>query len=530
MKNLLRSAICLLLLCPIRAQAASASEADGLFERGQYQEALKIYEGLAKTGEGDGKWSAFYRACESEALLFRYGEAVERFKKAELPKDGLWRSRLLILKAELYREFLKQYGYAAPTEIIEGETEAFRRPASELRKDVESAYRELYALRRAMAAQAIGEEAYFLDVAKSDRGLYPTQFDFFVLRYGEYLLTESTDPEGRPKPDPLLVLKPDYPISFSASDFSGAQAAALYEEAYKLGGESRPEAGENWRIERLLLPLRHPDRFAPLKDLNAASDSAAGVLESWMGGFKSPEARARAGYEAAALHRGRQRYEDALKICKRVSDEWANTRGADACEKLSAEIRRPELNLQARTTPPTGKGALTTTSRNLREIHLRLYALIPQEALEMRKGQGRVTWSNGLNWVDQQVLKEIVSWRTPAKSWTVPVKGGLYESQNTTIDLPDTGLGLYLAVACSDKACEPGASLLIGAFLNVTNAVLFGSAGLAGPGRDLVFQPEGPFEKTLDAFWFYAMDGKSGKPLREADIDLFYGDWNRWEK
>ena len=530
MKNPLHGAICLLLLCSLRAQAAPAFDADALFERGQYQAALKIYDGIAKTGEGAGKWSAFYRACESEALLFRYGDAVERFKKAELPKDGLWRSRLLILKAELYREFLKQYGFAAPTDVIEGETEAVRRPAPELRKDVEAAYRELYALRKGMAVRAIGEEAYFLDAAKSDRGLYPTQFDFFVLRFGEYLLSESADPEGKGKPDPLLVLKPDYPLSFSASDFSGAQAAALYEEAYRLGGESRPEAGENWRIERLLLPLRHPERFAPLKDFNAASDSAAAVLESWMGGFKSSEARARAGYEAAALHRARQRYEDALKVCKRVAEGWANTRGADACEKLSAEIRRPELNLQARTTPPTGKGALTTTSRNVREVFLRLYPLTPQEALEMRKDQGRQTWSNGLNWVDQQVLKEIVSVRTPAKAWSVPVRGSLYESQNTTIDLPDPALGLYIAVACSDKACEPGASLLMGAFLNVTNAVLFGSAGLAGPGRDLVFQPEGPFEKTLDAFWFYAMDGKSGNPLRKAEIDLFYGDWNRWEK
>ncbi|MBI5242582.1 MAG: hypothetical protein HY922_02720 [Elusimicrobia bacterium] len=529
MKNLLKGIVCLAFLFPLRAQAADAGDPDQLFDRGQYQEALKIYGEAAKMGEGEAKWRAFYRACESEALIFRYGEAVERFKKAELPKDGLWRARLLILKAELFREFLKQYGYAAPTEIVEGEIEVFRRPAAELRKEVEAAYRELWGLREAMAKRLVDEEAYFLDVAKSDRGLYPTQLDFFVLRFGEHLLSESQDPEGKAKPDSQLLLKSDYPVPFASAEFPGAQAAALYEAAYRMGGEGRTEAAENWRLERALLPLRYSGRFAPMRDYNAGSDEAAALFERWMGDFKSPEAKARAGFEAASIHRSRQRYEEALRLCKRVSEEWAKTRSAESCEKLSAEIRRPELNLQAKTTPPDGKGALTATSRNLKEVYLRLYPLTPDEALRMH-GEGQATWSSALNWVGPKAFREIVSWRTPSRSWTAPVKGSPYESRSTTIDLPDPALGVYLAVACSDKAFEPGSSMLVGAFLNVTNAVLFGSAGLAGPGRDLVYQPQGPFEKTLGAFWFYAMDGKSGNPLRKAEIDLFYGDYNNWER
>lgn len=529
MKNLLLVVLGLLLgAAPLRA--ASLGEADELFSKHQYQKALKLYEDVLKTGQGDERWMALYRACESEALLFRYGDAVERFKKAELPKSGLWRSRLLLLKAELYREFLKQYGFAAPDEDVADEKEANRRPASELRGEVESAFQELWAARESLAGRSIDLEGYFVDVSKADTARYPTFFDFFVLRFGSYLLDESQDPEGRVKPDPQLLLKSDYALAFSAKDMPGAQAAALYEEASKLSMATRQEAAEEWRIERALLPFSHGGRFAPLRDHNAAQDAVAALFERWMGEFRGAEAKARAGFEAASLYRGRQRYEDALRVCARVAEGWRGTRGGDRCERLSAEIRRPELSLQSRTSPPAGKDALTVHSRNLKELHLRLYPVTPQEALQLRQDRHeRVTWSGALNWVDPKVLKDL-QWRKAERSWSVPVKGSLYETQTTSIDLPDAGLGLYIAVACSDKACEPGASLLSGVVLNVTGIVLFGSGGLAGPGRDLVFQPQGPFETTRDAFWFYAMDGSSGRALSGAELDLFFGDWQHWDR
>lgn len=88
------------------------SKADELFKKKQFQEALKEYENIEKTASGDMRLKALYRIIESKAMLFRYGEALEKITGIELPKEPIWQARFLLLKAEIYREFLKRYGFA----------------------------------------------------------------------------------------------------------------------------------------------------------------------------------------------------------------------------------------------------------------------------------------------------------------------------------------------------------------------------------------------------------------------------------
>jgi hypothetical protein len=523
MKNILLAA-CLPFLAAA-ARASGSAEADRLFDRGLYQEALKLYEGLYSGGSGDVRWKALFRACESEALLFRYGEAVERLKKAALPGESPWRERLLLLKAELYREYLRQYG-GGGEDVIEGEREVFRRPGSELKAEVDAAYRDLWGAREALASRPIGEESYFFDVAKADLGRYPALLDFLVLSWGSWLLEEG----GKRASDPMALLKDECGLRVDSDASAALQAAALYEAAARMGPGFRAEAAEHWRIERLMLPFRQGHLFEPFRAPGAAADSAAAVLTKWSEKFQNPSAKALASYEAAALLRGRSRYEEALEICGRADREWPKTYGAGACRTLVAQIRAPELVISARTVPPPGKDALALSCRNLRQAHFRLYSVDPERLLG-EKGREAAGWSGALNWADDDWIKGLLAGQSPARSWSVPVKfRDIHESSSQSVDLPDAGPGLYFAAACSEEGCEPGSNLVSGVFVNVTEAVLFGSAGIAGPESELVYRPEGPSEGVRDAFWFYAMDGKSGRPLEGADIALFLGSNGNYQR
>ena len=57
--------------------ASDLKKADELFEKNTYQEALEIYKSVfEKAADKDIRWKAYFRACESLAHLFRYGEAA----------------------------------------------------------------------------------------------------------------------------------------------------------------------------------------------------------------------------------------------------------------------------------------------------------------------------------------------------------------------------------------------------------------------------------------------------------------------
>ncbi len=97
-----------ILLFPCLAYgAADLQKADQLFSKRMYQEALTIYS-TAAAAAGENGLKALYRSAECEALLARYGEAAQRLADMKLPPDPLWQGRLLLLRAETGRQFLRQ--------------------------------------------------------------------------------------------------------------------------------------------------------------------------------------------------------------------------------------------------------------------------------------------------------------------------------------------------------------------------------------------------------------------------------------
>ncbi|MCX5787134.1 MAG: hypothetical protein NTX64_01300 [Elusimicrobia bacterium] len=283
-------------------------KADRAFEQRQYQPALEAYEGALKACEGEERLRALYRAAESKSLLFRYAEAAQLLRGEKLPSDPLWRARFLILKAELARENLEQYGFAAPEDEEagpEGEAnDVTRRTQEQWRTE---AFRGLWVLRDAMLARSIRDEDYFVELKDSDLQRVPTLWDFAVYRWADFLLAQL--PEQAPRPPAARFLDRDFNRDVLDQDPPAVEAAALYENAALAAGDDRVAARELWKLARLLIPFEH-SQAVELGDLDAARKSAIETLKSWRDTFTQPRPRAEAALQAARFSEALGRHAD----------------------------------------------------------------------------------------------------------------------------------------------------------------------------------------------------------------------------
>lgn len=481
----------LLLALFLAVPLAAAPAPDASFDKGLYEEALKGYAPLLKAKDPDARYRALYRTVESEALLFRYAEAAQRLAGMKLPEDPLWRARFALLRAEVGRENLKQYGWAAPQDQEEGQKDQTKLTPAQRRAAIDADFETLWTLRKALTGRPLAEEAYFVDVKNADLERTPTFWDFAARRWLDYL---DQDRE-------------------LASDEAKKRRERLYEETIRLGGSGRAAARELWRVER---------RLRDASDTKAAAEE----LRRWVDSFETPAGRALAAFEAARLFDGLARYADAVELCKRAEKDWPKTRSAQRCAQLGARIELPVLQLSAKAAPPPGAGSLSLHSRNLPKIHVRLYRVTPEELLSHPRRWQPDGWG-ALRSPDEELIRDYAR-RAPDLAWTdaTPAKGPYQYVDAEPAPPQALGTGLYLVLASSDERFKPGSSMLSGAIMNVTRLFLVATSGARGAEADFIVEQPGVPSRRADAFHFYAFDALTGKPVPAA-LDGFQS--VRWQ-
>lgn len=512
MKKLRLSAYVLLALFLGRnlGEAATMAEADAKFDKGLYQEALKAYEPLLKDPSDEIRLKALYRAAESEALLFRYAEAAQRIFDAPLPSDQAWKGRFLILRAELAREFLKQYGFAAPTDTEEGQKDLTRRTPEQWRTETRLAYLQLWDLRQHLAEVPLRGETYFVDLSTAELDATPTLWDFAVLRWSEYLLEEETA-SADPKPAALSVLVQEYTVSFSSIAVPAVQAAAIYEDAAGLPGRGRDAARELWRLKRLQLALDHADLFEPVPDHKAFIDAAVGRLKSWQGSLRTPLGQAEAGLAEARLLDGESRFAETVELCQKIEKDYPALRAAKYAAKLRTQIQLPVLSLSAKFVPPQSRDALRVNTRNLDKVYFRLYRIDPEEIGSMPRHYKPDGWA-ALRQADEETVSTYLD-RRPEHAWAADIHPAApYVFVDTATPSAALKAGVYLAVASGDERFKKGSSLLSGVIFNVTDLFLVTSSGAQGPESDFIFDPAGPLSRHAPVLHFYSINAVNGKP------------------
>ena len=505
------------------AGEAELKKADALFDKSLYQEALNLYAPETAV-PGETGLKALYRAAECEGLLFRYGEAAQRFSAVKFPADPLWRARLILLRAELGRQFLSQYGYSLPADIQQGTTDVTKLTGGEWRRRIEADYNALWDLRGAMAASPIANEAYFLDLKDASLDSVPSFWDFAALRWSGYLLDESEE-NGKALPEGLTFATEDYKSDYAASAPAAEKAAAIYEEAARSGKGA--QASELWKIKRLMIPLTHGGRVS-VRDQVKLRATALAVLKKWSGSMTSPLARASAAYEAAVLSNAAQDFNEAVQLCKKAEDLAPYSRPGLMCSQLRAQIEMPQLELTAKFAPPPGKGILSVNVRNLPKLYFRAYRTTPEKlsALRARYGNG---WDM-LRYLQSETVNKFLSAGADL-SWDAKMEyPGPYQYAFREISGPELEKGLYVIVASGDQSFESGSSLMRAVTVNITDVFLLGTSGVTGDPEDFLFDPALPSRTaTADVFNFYAVNALTGAPMGDAVIDAFYNrNWNNW--
>ena len=536
----------LVLLNGVGFTAGNIKEADKLFDKGTFQEALKEYELIFKeTKNVEIRWKAFFRACESLTHLFRYGAAAQKLISIPLPKQTDYRVRVLILKAELFRNFLSQYSSIQRGDIIDEEkNDVFRLTPEEIKEEIKKAYRQLWELRKELVKLDIKKEGYFLEIKDIDLGMYPTLFDYFILSWTDYLLSVEgpgymggTQESIRPEAKLLLVDKFKRKIKFS--DSPALLAAELMESAGIFALQGRMQAGEHWKIKRILLPLTYNNLFDlrnlakdkklyDNEDVKIYRKQAKEILLRWMENFKTKEAKAEAGYQAAKILNDGAHYLPAVKLCERIEEEFSHTYASRKAESLRARIQMPTLNLQVKTVMPPAKEVFTVTTRNLEKIYFRVYKIDPyglknEDSFFRKNFNG---WSNLLNYPNRKWLKEhFLPEVSPYKEWKIAGnKKEDFNSFTQVVDPPALTAGIYLVLACGDKSFKVGSSLLQACFFNVTNLVLVGTPGFSTEAEDAYYRymdDHGREEIVDEGFRFYALEAKTGKPADSANLDIY---------
>ena len=528
MKNILLSFILSLAgVLPLAAAqeraCAGLSQADALYEKGLFDKAADCYENAAKSEAGDGRLRAVYRAIESRALTFAYGEAAQRLLSEPLPKQGVWRARYLLLKAELFRQYLSQYGYGLPSDRQEGSTDVTKWTAAQWHQEIAAAYGLLWPLRASLQAVSLEDEAYFVRKGQPPSEDFPTLWDFAVYRWTDYLLGQAPVGEALPSADEFVSSEYAERVDFAAPP--ARLAAALMSDASgSQGGKIRRRAAEVWKLKRLMIPFEHSDKVRRSADASLLRDAAVKVLRGWMEVFSVPDNRAAAAAQAAAFLEQAGKYGEAAELCQRADSLWHGTPGAKVCASLLARMEMPSLSLTAHNAPPGGKRALSLNVRNLEKVYCRIYKTSQQELLALaRRGGGERDYSHLLYMSNDALLAFLE--RRPDIEWTLkPDYPAVHQALSVDADAPGLEPGLYVAVVSGDNSFKPGSDIVQAGIVNCTELFLLGSAGFMSKPAEFFFDPRlGQRTVSADGFHLYAVNSLTGRPVNRAAVRAFYG-------
>jgi hypothetical protein len=102
----------------------------------------------------------------------------------------------------------------------------------------------------------------------------------------------------------------------------------------------------------------------------------------WMRTFKTEEARAEAGYEAALISRYLDQAKEAVQICLLIEKLFPKTHTKTHAEVLRSQIQMPQFYLQVQPNELLQPEKVSITTSNLKEVHFRLFRIEPRKLKE----------------------------------------------------------------------------------------------------------------------------------------------------
>jgi uncharacterized protein YfaS (alpha-2-macroglobulin family) len=499
------------------------SEAEEVFGKEKYEEALQLYERIsaAETSE-EIRYKSLYRQVECLAYLFRYGKAVEKLRKIELPKDIQLKFWILIAKAEILENFLNQYSYILRPDLIEGAEDIFNLTQAEIKQEIMAAYIPLWEERETLLGISLEKQVFFVELDKINFHNLPSLCDYLVLSFSRYLLEQEDKTTSLAQIQSIIGDNFTHEVDFT--DPPLLLTASLRQALSNAHGLKQSQAREYWQIQRLLSPFQNfPNRFLDhYKELRGQEKK---ILLSWLSGFSTEESKAEAGYRGAEILNEEQNYLPAVELCSRIEKEFTQSEGASLAKSLRLKIQLPYLYLQTGNTLPTKLRAVNLYARNITNLFLRIYKT---DLENMMFNYGIATkWPELVRYVNENwIYEEFLPGKKPAREWQIELASEKpYQPINRQVELPKIDPGAYVIIASNDRNFTKGSSLITACIVNVTDIMLIGSLGrttetLTAYNRYL--HENGPEQIEDQIARIYTLDAHTGAPVKGVDVALHY--------
>ncbi|RPJ06311.1 MAG: hypothetical protein EHM28_10295, partial [Spirochaetaceae bacterium] len=511
--------------------------ADAFFDKGDFQKAFEAYEKIfSQAAESDAKTMAFFRMCDSQAHLFRYGKAAQLVLDTPLPENNTLKARTLFLIANILKNFLLQYsGVLGQDQIENGEPggAVFKMTEVQIRAEIDKSYSALWGLKDTLLSLPLKDQGYYFIVKEIDFNTFPSFFDFFILNWAKYLSENQTAGENEVK---LIVSDPFNPPADMASTqaptngTSGIlRAAGLMETAARLNSGRNQQASEQWRIRRLTAIFTVPwTRQAQEKSIEMRQ-KAREILAAWLKTFTTLEAKAQAGFEAASMDNQTGEFVSAIQLCQTIIRDYSTTFAAKKAESLRIQITNPFLSVTVKNMTPEIQNTITVQTRNLSDVYLRVFKLKDEHMRIIEQNPQMLT--SLASPYKENTIRQSLRHSAPDSQWTYKTgDDGSHKHIRTTIAPPKLGEGIYILESCNESSFAEETTLLYACTVNVSNTMLFTSAGPGLKTMSAFFRmldENGPREIKDTIFRSYAIDVKTGKTV--PGVQMLFMLWDHYE-
>ena len=521
------------------AHAQNLTQAEKLYNDGDFATALPQYLEIIKTATGDTLLQAQLRAAACQYSQGEYLTAVKTLFGYTLPQTPLWKARFLLYRIQMARQVANRYNRILQEREIENNDDMEQWTRQQWHSQMQKDYETLWTLRESLINAPIENEKIILNLKDTDTRRIPTLFDFATQQWADFLGdTEQSLPAGEARTYLGGTATPFAPHQNRAN-----KLASVLETAATLTGMGRQNARVFWRTDLIVLPLERPD-FFEIKDKEKATQKAVAQLQniyaptqktSWWQKLKnrvsSPAdaskntdyGKSYAAYQAAQLLFANDQREQALHVCQNASKNLASSYYTRQCEELQKQITQKELSFG--TVPDAlhpQKPVLSVTARNVPAAYARVYPVTQQELLTVFKGN--YNDYDGISYLRELPTKQIQNLLSRNNYQTAQVQVAYpkpYFENKTELALPALTKGFYVVLMSYDNTFSPKTAPVQGVIINITDLALFATALIEGNPQD--------YTRTLTAasrtlhpnvFHFYTVNLKTGAAEPRTELTI----------
>ncbi|MEO6951698.1 MAG: alpha-2-macroglobulin family protein [Polyangia bacterium] len=479
-------------------------EVDKLVADQKLAEAVKKLDALIASEKNDDRLGyELILRTQLEVALGQFETAVARLRAATWPKAPVPSIAVELYYASALTTYVRSYGWQiGQREKIEHKAgtplDLKTMTKDELVAEAAHAYARVWASREEVGTWQLGVMAVYLTPNTYPENIRGTLRDAITYLAVEHFAdsalwsAEQSNDAHHVTLDRMLGAVKDVPLDGDAHPIEKVVAALDDLERFHVKA-GRPEAALEARLERLRrLYAQYTEKAEHARLESALTERLVSERQRpWWGVGRA----LLAGWIEARGDRVR-----AHTMAVECRDAFPKTIGASQCQHVVETLEQPTLAVAAMRIDGVKRPSIVVNARNLPRVYFRAYPADP--ILNLGKPRDYDLFL-GAREVDE--LRK----RKPAASWSVTLPATPDFYAHSTLVTPPVGKGFWVFVASARDDFAQGDNQLHALQVSISDLVL-------------VRQEQARGEPDLRV-----LDGRNGKPVEGADIEVWALEWNK---